>query len=252
MNKLNTITLTLIMLLLPLSGWAQFGWDMAGVEAFIDDHKTQRSLLISRSIIEQGNKVLHSTSDDTNGKYRDMGKELDKYTKAFDAIDIIVNSLSTGFQVYHTVDNVSDKVQKYKDLLEDFNNKIIARGKIELIDTMLISINRDAIRDVYDECQNIYGSLTSLVAYSSGTLLCKTSDINLQIQMIDRCLRRIDDIINRAYFQTYTYIKSRIYMWNRAIWTQKSKLTICNEAYSRWRTRGRETKVNPQNSNQNE
>lgn len=118
---------------------------MAGVEAFIDDHKTQRSLLISRSIIEQGNKVLHSTSDDTNGKYRDMGKELDKYTKAFDAIDIIVNSLSTGFQVYRTVDNVSDKVQKYKDLLEDFNNRIIARGKVELIDTMLISINRDAI-----------------------------------------------------------------------------------------------------------
>ncbi len=244
--------LTFVLLFLPISGWAQFGWDIASVEAFIDDHKTQRSLLVSRSILEQGNKVLHSTSDDTNGKYRDIGKELDKYTKAFDAIDIIINSLSTGFQVYRTVDNVSDKVQKYKDLLEDFNNKIIARGKIELVDTMLISINRDAILDVYVECQNIYGNITTLVAYSSGTLLCKTSDINLQIQMIDKCLRRIDDIVNRAYFQTYTYIKSRIYMWNRAIWTQKSKLTICNEAYSRWRTRGRETKVNPQSNSQNQ
>lgn len=245
MNVRNTIILLAIMTFIPLFGKAQIGWDVSSVEAFIDDHKSQRSLLVTRSIVEQGNKLLHSTSNDTNEKYRNMGVELDKYTKAFDAIDIIVNSLSTGFQVYSTVDNISDKVSKYKSLLNDFNDKIVKRGRIEATDTMLLSINRDAIEEVYNESQNIYGSLTSLAAYSSGQLLAKTSDINLQIKMIDQSLRRIDDIINSSYFQTYTYIKSRIYMWNRSIWTEKSKLTIANDAFTRWRTKGRETKVNP-------
>ena len=232
------------MLTMPLTGKAQYAWDDLGVEAFIADHKSERSLLITRSIVEQGNKVLHSTSDDTNAKYRDMGEQLDKYTKAFDVIDIVVNSLSTGFQVYKTVENISDKVSKYKDLLNDFNDKIIARGKIEATDTMLLSINRDAIKEVADECDNLYSSVTSLSKYATGKLLAKTSDINRQIQSIDYSLRRIDAIINHSYFGTYTYIKSRIYMWNRAIFTEKSKLTLANEAFARWREKGRNTKVN--------
>ena len=244
MRILNTIMLTVILLCLPFRGQAQIGWDVSSVEAFIGDHKSQRSLLVTRSIIEQGNKVLHNTSDNTNSKYRDMSQELDKYTKSFDAIDIIVNSLSTGFQVYRTIDNVSEKVQKYRDLLQDYNDKIIKRGKLELVDTLLLSINRDAVEDIYAECQNIYGSVSAIAVYSSGKLLAKTSDINIQIQQIDKCLRQIDAIINLAYFQTMTYIKSRIYMWNRAIWTEKSKVTIANEAFARWRTKGRETKVN--------
>ena len=32
-------------------------------------------------------------------------------------------------------------------------------------------------------------------------------------------------------------------MWNRSIFTEKSKLTLANEAFSRWREKGRNTKV---------
>lgn len=248
MNRQSIILLLMVLTMQPFKGNAQIGWDVASVEAFIDDHKSERSILTTRSILEQGNKILHSTSDNTNGRYRDMGVELDKYTKAFDAIDIIVNSLSTGFQIYRTVDNISDKVGKYKELLDDFNERIIKRGRLELVDSILLTINRDAIMEVYNECENIYGSVTAIAAYSSGRLLAKTSDINVQILLIDQSLRRIDAIINRSYFQTYTYIKSRIYMWNRAIWTEKSKLTIANDAFSRWRANGKATKVNEPSS----
>ena len=154
-----------MMLAMPLTGKAQYAWDNASLEAFIDDHKTQRSLLMTRSIVEQGNKVLHKTSSDTNDKYRDMGKQLDKYNKAFDIIDIIVNSLTTGFQVYKTVNNISDKISSYQTLLNDFNNKIIARGRIEPADTMLINVNAAAISEISDECDNISKSITSLAMY---------------------------------------------------------------------------------------
>lgn len=243
MYRQSIMLIVAILSCIPFQCYAQIGWDVAGVEAFIDDHKSERSILTTRSILEQGNKILHSTSDNTNGKYRDMGVELDRYNKAFDAIDIIVNSLSTGFQIYRTVDNISDKVKKYKDLLDDFNDKIIKRGRLELVDSILLTINRDAIIEVYNECENIYGSVTAIAAYSSGKLLAKTSDINIQIQLIDQSLRRIDGIINRSYFHIYTYIKSRIYMWNRAIWTEKSKLTIANDAFSRWKANGRVAKT---------
>lgn len=227
-----------------MSGYAQLGWDMAGVEAFIDEHKATRSLIEARAIVEQGNKILHSTSNDTNGKYRDVNIELDKYTKAFDVIDIVFNTVSTGFNVYHTVDNVSDKVGKYKNLLTDFNDKIVRRGKMEPVDTLLLTINAAAIEDIYEQSQSIYGSITAIAAYSSGKLLATSSNINQQILHIDACLNRINEIINKAYFETYTYIRSRTSFWNRKIFTEKSKNQICTEAFGRWRIRSQEIKPN--------
>lgn len=228
-----------VLLAVPHTARAQYSWDWAGVEAMIDDHKSERTVLQVRTVLEEGNKVLHSTSDDTNAKYRDMSVELDKYTKAFDVIDIVFNCVSTGFNVYKTVDNVTDKVGKYKSLLSDFNEKIVKRGKLEPTDQLLITINSSAVEEIAAECENIYGSVTAIAAYSSGKMLATTSTINLQIKKIDECLTRINHIINRAYFETLTYIRSRTRMWNRKIFTEKSKLTICNEAFGRWRERSK-------------
>lgn len=239
------ISVMIILLFLPFLSSvckAQFGWDVAGVEAFIDDHKGERSVLTVRAVVEQGNKALHDTSDKTNAKFKDMNEQIDKYTKAFDIIDIVYNTVSTGFNVYHTVDNITDKIGKYKEMLEAYNQKILSRGNVEPADLLLITINEKAIEDVYAECQSIYSSLTSLAAYSTGKLLATTSAINLQIKRIDECLTRIQQIVNRAYFETYTFIQSRIRMWNRRIFTEKNKLTICNERYAKWRDHGRNTK----------
>lgn len=240
-TTLRYIVLT-IMMVVPSVMSAQFSWDWAGVEAMIDDHKGQRSLLTTRAVLEQGNKLLHGYSEKTNEKYRDMNVELDKYTKAFDVIDIVFNVVSTGFNVYHTADDVSEKIGKYRVMLSDFNEKIIRRGKIEPVDTLLITINESAINDLYTECQNIYASVVAIAAYSSGQLTANVSNINLQVKRIDECLNRIRAIVNRAYFETYTYIRSRLYMWNKRVFTEKSKLTIANEAFGRWRTKGKEVK----------
>lgn len=49
----------LIMLLAPLSANAQWSFDVGTVEAYINDHKQQRSLLLARSTLEHSNKLLH-------------------------------------------------------------------------------------------------------------------------------------------------------------------------------------------------
>lgn len=245
MKQLYHILILISFLLLPCFSCvtkAQFGWDIAGVEAFIDDHKDERSVLTVRAVVEQGNKVLHSTSDNTNEKFKNMNEEIDKYTKAFDVIDVVFNTVSTGFNIYHTVDNVSDKIGKYKDMLESYNQKILSRGKIEPADTMLIAINRAAIEDIYFQCNELYKSVTAIATYSSGQFLANTSSINLQIRRIDQCLTRIQQIVNRAYFETYTFILSRIRMWNRRIFVEKSHLTICNERFAEWRERSKNVK----------
>ena len=246
MRPLHIKRIVLVAMLLAtdvMSGYAQLAWDDLGVEAFISDHKNTRSLIETRGIIEQGNKVLHSASDESNADYRDVNEQLDKYTKAFDVIDIVFNSVSTGFNIYKTVDNVSDKVGKYKSLISDFQNKIVKRGKMELPDTIILTINQHAIEDIYAQSKELYTSVGYLASYSTGTLLATTATINHQILTIDQCLTNIRDIINRAYFETYTYIRSRTTFWNRKTFTEKTKLRICNEAWTKWRQRSRNVKV---------
>ena len=58
------LTLTFLLLaLLPYVAKAQWTFDIVSVEAYINDHKKQRSLLLARSTLEYSNKVQQ-------GRYR--------------------------------------------------------------------------------------------------------------------------------------------------------------------------------------
>ena len=52
--------------LVPRPAMAQFGFDVVSVEAYINDHKEQRSLLLVRSTLEASNKLLHDYSRKAN------------------------------------------------------------------------------------------------------------------------------------------------------------------------------------------
>ena len=82
--------------------------DIPTIEAYINDHKKQRSLLLARATLEESNALLHKASKVTHREYRDINLELDKYTRAFDIIDLVYSTVSTGFNVYRTYDNVSE------------------------------------------------------------------------------------------------------------------------------------------------
>ena len=90
-----------LLVLFPFTAKAQYGFDVASIEAYINDHKQQRSLLLVRSTLEASNKLLHEYSSDANIGFRDINQELDRYTRAFDVIDILYQSLRTSLNIYN-------------------------------------------------------------------------------------------------------------------------------------------------------
>ena len=96
MNRLFGLVLTAL-LSLPSFVWAQS--DPAALEAYINDHKQVRSLLLARSTLEMSNQLLHDYSKTAAVEYKDLNVELDKYTRAFDVIDVLYQSLRTSMNM---------------------------------------------------------------------------------------------------------------------------------------------------------
>ena len=227
-----------ILMLFPTIMKAQYGFDFVSVEAYIEDHKTQRSLLLVRSTVEASNKLLHDYSSTANVEYKDLNVELDKYTRAFDIIDILYQGLRTSLNVYSTYETVSDRIQDYKKMLEDFNEKCLSRGNIVSTDTLLISINRKAIEKIASEGENLYRSVSDLILYATGAAACSTSDLLLVLNSINTSLDNIRTHLNKAYFDTWRYIQVRIGYWKRQVYRAKTKQEIVNDAFGRWRVAG--------------
>ena len=112
----HTIIIALLLItLFPNTALAQWGFDAVSVEAYINDHKKQRSLLLARSTLEYSNQLLHEYSSEEVGKYKELNVDLDKYTRAFDIIDVMYQSLRTVLNVKSTYQTVSDRISDYKN-----------------------------------------------------------------------------------------------------------------------------------------
>ena len=197
MKLRKTLILLCLMTLFPSFCNAQYGFDAASVEAYINDHKEQRSLLLVRSTLEASNKLLHDYSSKANIDYKDINRELDKYTRAFDVIDVLYQSLRTSLNLYNTYETISDRVIDYKDMLNDFNRKCLERGNIVSTDTQIIAINVRAIGKIADEGDNLYRSVSDLVLYATGAAACSTSDLLLILTNINNSLDNIRKHLNK-------------------------------------------------------
>jgi hypothetical protein len=239
MKKNRKIAIIAILLtLLPTISRAQYGFDVTSVEAYINDHKQQRSLLLVRSTLEASNKLLHDYTSDANIGYKDINVQLDRYTRAFDVIDVLYQSLRTSLNVYNTYETVSDRVGDYKDMLNDFSDKCLERGNIVSTDTLIISINARALAKIAEEGDNLYKSVSDLVLYATGAAACSTSDLLLVLNSINSSLDNIKQHLNKAYFETWKYIQVRIGYWKRQVYRAKTKQEIINDAFGRWRGAG--------------
>lgn len=238
MKSRITLILLCLMTLFPSFCNAQYGFDAASVEAYINDHKEQRSLLLVRSTLEASNKLLHDYSSKANIDYKDINRELDKYTRAFDVIDVLYQSLRTSLNLYNTYETISDRVGDYKEMLDDFNRKCLERGDIVSTDTQIIAINVRAIAKIADEGDNLYRSVCDLVLYATGAAACSTSDLLLILTNINNSLDNIRKHLNQAYFETWKYIQVRIGYWKRQVYRAKTMQEIVNDAFGRWRISG--------------
>lgn len=214
---------------------AQLGFDFPTVEAYIADHKNQRSLLLARSTLEASNKLLHEYSKTANKDYKDINVELDKYTRAFDVIDVLYQSLRTSLNTYQTYETISDRVSDYKNMLEEFKRRCLDRGNIVSSDRLLIDINRAALEKIAREGDHLYHSVTDLILYATGAASCSTSDLMVVLNSINLSLDNIRRHLNAAYFDTWRYIQVRIGYWKAQVYRAKTLQEIANDAFGRWR-----------------
>ncbi len=236
----RTLMITVVLLtLLPGIAKAQWTFDVVSVEAYINDHKKQRSLLLARSTLEYSNKLLHEYSREEVGNYKELNVDLDRYTRAFDMIDVMYQSLRTVLNVKNTYNTVSERIGDYKDMLEDFNEKILKRGCIEPSDALILTINEKAIRDIAHDGEQLYKSVSDLVLYATGAAACSTADLLIVIEAVNNSLDSIERHLNQAYMETWRYIQVRIGYWKAKIYRERTKQEILDGAFGRWREAGR-------------
>ena len=235
----RALLIAILLLALPSKTFAQWGFDVTSVEAYINDHKKQRSLLLARSTLEYSNKLLHSYSKDETKAYKELNVDLDKYTRAFDVIDVLYQSLRTSLNVYSTYESVSDRISDYKKLLDDYNEKVIKRKRISLADTILIGINRRAIENIANEGEYLYKSVSDLVLYATGAAACSTADLLVVLESINTSLDNIEKHLNKSYFESWRYIQVRIGYWKEKVYRTMTKQQILEDAFGRWRVAGK-------------
>lgn len=236
--KQRCIIIIMLICLMPGVAKAQWTFDVLSVEAYINDHKKQRSLLLARSTLEHSNKLLHEYTSDEVGGYKILNVDLDKYTRAFDVIDVMYQSLRTALNARSTYSEVSQRIVDYKNLLTDFNEKVVKRKHIELADTLIISINARMIENVAEEGEHLFRSLSDLVLYATGAAACSTADLMLVLDAINNSMDNIEKLLNRGYYETWRYIQLRIGYWKEKVYRKKSKQQIINDAFGRWKDAG--------------
>lgn len=232
---MKQLLILILMILAPIKSMAQWSFDVVSVEAYINDHKKQRSLLLARSTLEYSNKLLHEYSSKETTNYKDINIDLDKYTRAFDVIDVLYQSLRTGMNTYSTYENVKERISDYKKLLNDFNEQVVKRKHIELADTMLISINLRAISNIAKEGDYLYKSVSDLIIYATGAAACSTADLMVVLESINTSLDNIERMLNSAYFETWRFVQLRIGYWKEQVYRTKTKQQMIDDAFGRWR-----------------
>ena len=220
MKRALLITIVLLALL-PDVVKAQWTFDVVSVEAYINDHKKQRSLLLARSTLEYSNQLLHEYSRKEVGEYKEY------------------QSLRTVLNAKNTYNTVSDRIADYKSMLEAFHEKVLKRGRIEPSDALLITINEKAIRDIAHDGEQLYKSVSDLALYATGAAACSTSDLLMVLEAVNRSLDDIERHLNRAYMETWRYIQVRIGYWKSKIYREHTKQEIIEGAFGRWRNSGR-------------
>lgn len=232
------IIVLMVVMLSPDKAKAQWSFDIGTVEAYIADHKNQRSLLLARATLEQSNKILHGYSADAAKDYKELNFDLDKYTRAFDIIDLLYQSLRTSMNVYSTYNTISDRITDYKKMLSEYNEKVLKRNRMEPSDTIIIKISYRCIDRIGKEGQNLYRSVSDLLLYATGATACSTADLMLLLESINTGLDNIRILLNSAYFDTWRYIQVRIGYWKESIYLPRSRSLILEGAFERWRESG--------------
>lgn len=98
--------------------------------------------------------------------------------------------------------SVNSRIGDYRSLLEDFNTKILRRGRIESADTLIIPISARGLRAIARGGEQLYRFVGNLALCATGAAVCSTSDLLMMLEAINHSLDNIERHLNQAYFET--------------------------------------------------
>ena len=235
----RALLMTVVLLvLLPGIAKAQWTFDIVSVEAYINDHKKQRSLLLARSTMEYSNKLLHEYS--RKGDRRVQGTECG------------LGSLHPCLRCHRRdVPVLADGTEREKHLyggqrpyrrlqetvggLQRENRETGTHRPRRCRDTI---INEKAIRDIANDGEQLYKSVSDLVLYATGAAPCSTSDLLLVLEAVNTSL---DDIERHStgrisrHGGTYRCVS----VTGKRRFTVPKVKEIIDGAFGRWRKAGR-------------
>ena len=265
--------LLLVLTVSPMVCQAQ-RMDYATLEAMIADHKTIRGPIQKRAALETVNQELHDASSEKVMDYKDVNDQLDRYTRCFEILDVVYNSLSVSLNLYNTTVDVRNKLVSIKDLLERYRACIIMKqlGQFEDIgkvlsgvkdvgsisgatewwrdarelylqgtvvvpeDTIILVIGRDMVKNVGEKAEDIYKSFVTLVGYATGALACSTEGLLITIQGLDEQITALRKIVDDGHFLLYRYIHMRTGYWYKGVLRQRQSVREhSRNALGRWR-----------------
>lgn len=229
------LTILILAVMLPQNMMAQFNFDFETVEALIRDHKRIRSVLMVRDGIEHANEVLHQYSKKSVDKHYEINVDLDEFTRLFDVLDLMANSATTVINAVDTYSDVKKRINDYKTLLNDYNEKLLLRGNIMPGDTIIVSVGSKAVERIYEDGKNIYTSMTAIVAYGTGKVPCNTTTLLSIVQQIDESFDDIRKTLNSAYITTWRYIQLRLAYYKAEVYNRRSVRDVSLEALERWK-----------------
>lgn len=239
MNR-RIVILMMVLLLAPMRMLAQWGFDATSVEALIDDHKDVRAKMQVRAVIEEGNALLQSWSNDTIKGYKQISDLLDKYDHYFEILDLILSGARVVVKVHQCYNTIDGRLEKMTALIHDFNDKCLKTGKLESSDKIIIEIGKEAVEGTYSEIEQLLTSIGKILAYqgagaATGLMAMSTSSLIEILDSIDRSLDRILLIINHAYFRLRGYILCRIGpFFRRTLYRSRPVMEVATDALSRW------------------
>ena len=235
------------MTLLSLSSQAQLDMylDLTSLEALYYNHRQIGSLLVARAAVEQANEVLHDAAATAGADYKDIEVELDKYTRAFDILDMLVSTLHLAGTAVTTYEVVSRDIEDYTTAIKAFSDYLLEHPtELRPEDERIIAIARRTVSDVSSAVSDLWKSFVQLSMYTAPVVAgespaaCSVNTLSTIINSISDFLVHIRESIEKAYYQTLTYVRMRLGYWNDTVYPPLSLDMIIDNAFGRWLSAG--------------
>lgn len=240
---MKKLVLLMLFILAPASkSMAQYGFDVLSLEALITDHKGVRDSLKLRNTIEAGIVVLHELVNDTVMGYKEVNRQLDKYQRSFDIINVIVSGACTVMKGYTTYNAVKDRLTGIGEVLQEFEKECLEQGNIETSDTLIINVSKRMVEKIIDDADALKSSLGDLMAYAVGDPKTKVGIMEMTTARLFEIINNINDALDairehvtEAYVKILQYCKARMSpFWNRKVFHSQSVGQIARGALEIW------------------